>query len=105
VELPLGEPAFDVRYMFASTRHWKRLVNGYSGGAPAEYEQLDQNLQDALSRPDRAWASLAATGATYAIVHEACYTDGRGAATSDWLRSRGAREVASFGADRVLALR
>ena len=105
VELPLGEPAFDVRYMFASTRHWKRLVNGYSGGAPAEYEQLDQNLQDALSRPDRAWASLAATGATYAIVHEAGYTDGRGAAIRDWLRSRGAREVASFGADRVLALR
>src|SRR5205085_2499151 len=33
-ELPLGEPAFDVRYMLYSTRHWRRLVNGYSGRAP-----------------------------------------------------------------------
>src|SRR5262249_53310856 len=25
LELPLGEPAFDVRYMFYSTAHWKKL--------------------------------------------------------------------------------
>jgi hypothetical protein len=114
VELPLGEPAFDVRYMFASTRHWKRLVNGYSGGEPAAYGQLDQELQDALTRPDRAWQSLSATGATHAIVHEASYTDGRGSAMTAWLRSRGAREIAVFpdspgaaspGADRVLVLK
>jgi len=24
LELPLGEPAFDVRYMFYSTTHWRR---------------------------------------------------------------------------------
>ena len=36
--LPLGEPAFDVRYMWYSTLHWRRLVNGYSGGAPLRYE-------------------------------------------------------------------
>ena len=34
-ELPLGEPAFDVRYMYYSTRHWRSLVNGYTGGLPA----------------------------------------------------------------------
>ena len=39
-ELPLGEPAFDVRYMFYSTTHWRRLVNGYSGGEPAAYTFL-----------------------------------------------------------------
>jgi hypothetical protein len=46
VELPLGEPAFDVRYMFYSTLHWKKLVNGYSGGAPMGYEQLTTALED-----------------------------------------------------------
>ena len=46
VELPLGEPAFDVRYMFYSTRHWHRLVNGYRGGVPPSYEQLDEALED-----------------------------------------------------------
>ena len=96
VELPLGEPAFDVRYMFASTRHWKRLVNGYSGGAPADYLRLDQDLQSAVERPDRAWTALTATGATHVIVHEAMYDGGRGAAITEWLRSHGAREVASF---------
>ena len=113
VELPLGEPAFDVRYMFASTRHWKRLVNGYSGGAPADYLRLDQDLQSAVERPDRAWAALAATGATHVVVHEAMYAGDRGAAITAWLRSRGAREVGSFPsaggssttADRVLLLK
>ena len=45
LELPLGEPAFDIRYMFYSTRHWKRLVNGYSGGAPDEYGMLTESLK------------------------------------------------------------
>jgi hypothetical protein len=41
IEFPLGEPAFDIRYMFYSTLHWRRLVNGYSGGAPLQYEIAD----------------------------------------------------------------
>ena len=53
IELPLGEPAFDVRYMFYSTLHWKRLVNGYSGGAPPQYELLTESLKDLATRPDR----------------------------------------------------
>lgn len=103
-ELPLGEPAFDVRYMFASTRHWRRLVNGYSGGAPTDYEALGQDLQAALERPDRAWRSLVATRATYVVVHEEFYANGRGAAVTSWLRSHGTREIAAFGRDRVLVL-
>jgi hypothetical protein len=99
VELPLGEPAFDVRYMIASTRHWKPLVNGYSGGVPAAYGLLTQTLQDFLERGDRAWELLAATGATHAIVHEGSYADGLGDAVTAWLRSHGAREVAAFPAD------
>ena len=104
VELPLGEPAFDVRYMFHSRRHWKPLVNGYSGGRPAEYEVLDHALQDALIRPERAWELLTATRATHAVVHEAFYRDDRGPRISDWLRREGARELTSVGSDRVFVL-
>ena len=108
-ELPLGEPAFDVRYMFASTRHWKRLVNGYSGGVPPDYERLAEALQDVLAphspADDRAWDSLASTGARTVVVHEAFYTSGRGAAMTAWLRLHGAREMAAFGSDRVLDLK
>ena len=101
IELPLGEPAFDIRYMFHSTLHWRRLVNGYSGGAPQQYETLTESLKDFASRPDRAWLAITGSSATHAIVHEASYVNGGGARISAWLRDHGAREIASFGSDRV----
>ena len=104
VELPFGEVAFEVRYMFYSTAHWHRLANGYSGGAPDEYGLLAESLKDALRRPEPAWRALVASGVTHAIVHEAGYADGRGGQVSTWLRAHGAREIASFGDDRVFAL-
>ena len=105
MELPLGEPAFDVRYMFYSTLHWKPLVNGYSGGAPPQYEMLTEALKDLAARPDRAWQAIADSTATHAIVHEASYTNDGGRRLSAWLRIRGAREIAAFGQDHVFALR
>ena len=104
VELPLGEPAFDVRYMFYSTRHAKPLVNGYSGGEPAGYSFLNQTLQDALTRPDRAWEALIASTATHVVVHEAFYAGDRGPRITAWLRSQGASEAGTFGSNRVFAL-
>ena len=104
IELPFGEVAFDVRYMFYSTLHWRPLVNGYSGGAPDDYGVLTERIKDALSDPDPAWQSVLASGATHAIVHEASYANGRGALVSRWLASRGARQVAMFGDDHVFIL-
>lgn len=104
MELPLGEPAFDVRYMFYSMLHWRRLVNGYSGGAPEQYEMLTESLKDLATRPDRAWQAIADSTATHAIVHEASYTDAAGRRLSEWLRTRGAREIATFGSDRVFLI-
>jgi hypothetical protein len=104
VELPFGEVAFEVRYEFYSTNHWRRLLNGYSGGGPVEYGILAEVLKDALSRPERAWQALAGSGATHAIVHEGYYTGDHGPRLSDWLRRSGAREVAAFGSDRVFEL-
>ena len=105
LELPLGEPAFDVRYMFYSTRHWRRLVNGYSGGAPESYEELTNALIDSATQPDRAWRAIAASTATHIVVHENAYASAEGRRLSDWLRSRGAHEAASFDGDRLFALR
>jgi hypothetical protein len=82
--------------MFYSTLHWRRLVNGYSGGAPPAYEVLTESLKDVATRPDRAWQAIADSPATHAIVHEASYAGG-GPRVSAWLRSRGAREIAAFG--------
>ena len=104
IELPLGEPAFDVRYMFYSTLHWRRLVNGYSGGAPPQYEMLTESLRDVATRPDRAWQAIADSTATHAIVHEASYAGDGGPRLSAWFRTRGATEVAAFGGDRVFLI-
>ena len=104
VELPLGEPAFDIRYMFYSTIHWKPLVNGYSGGAPFEYGLLTEWLKDAAALPDGAWDALMASGATHAIVHEGFYSEDIGPHLSDWIRLRGGKEVAWLGADHVFLL-
>ena len=104
IELPLGEPAFDVRYMIQSTQHWRRLVNGYSGGAPASYGLLTESLKDIATRSDHAWQAVAGSTATHAIVHEGSYANGAGARVSAWLESRGAREIAAFGTDRVFTL-
>src|SRR5262249_57401385 len=65
IELPLGEPAFDVRYMFYSTTHWRRLVNGYSGGFPAEYLFFIQSLENNLSPPARAWGAFRSSTPTH----------------------------------------
>ena len=103
-EFPFGEVAFELRYVFYSTTHWRRLVNGYSGGGPAEYDRLAEELGDALGGPDRAWQALVGSGATHAVVHEASYLGGGGRDISAWLRGHGAREIAAFDADRVFDL-
>jgi len=71
-------PAYDRRdwagnaaYMLTSTRHWKPLVNGYSGFMPASYERLQLSLaafpgHDALETMHR-------RGITHAVVHEAAF--------------------------------
>ena len=104
IELPLGEPAFDVRYMWYSTLHWKRLVNGYSGGAPLHYEFLREALKDLATRPDRAWQAIADSTATHAVVHEGAYADERGRLFGDFFLAHGASAVAVFGTDRVFQL-
>ncbi len=104
LELPLGEPAFDIRYMFYSTRHWKPLVNGYSGGEPPDYELLDTRLQDITTRPDRAWQALLDSRATHVIVHEALFVRDEGPSLTAWIAARGGREVARFGGDAVVEL-
>ena len=104
LELPFGEVAFEVRYVFYSALHRRPLVNGYSGGAPAEYGLLSEALKELFHDPDRAWAALASSGATHVVVHEASYLGGDGAVVTSWVRRHGARDLASFGGDRVFKL-
>jgi hypothetical protein len=105
LELPFGEVAFDVRYMFYSTVHWRALVNGYSGGAPGEYSLWTEQLAGAIEAPDAAWRAVLASGATQIVVHEGSYAGDQGRQISDFVRAHGSQELAAFGSDRVFTVR
>ena len=105
IELPFGEIAFETRYMFYSTAHWRRLVNGYSGGGPDEYGLWAERFKDFLIRPDAAWQAVVDSRATHLIVHEGSYAADRGQRISEWAAAHGAREVRIFGSDHLFEIR
>jgi hypothetical protein len=104
IELPFGEIAFETRYMFYSTRHWRHLVNGYSGGGPDDYGLWSERFKDIVSRPDSAWQAVLESHASHIIVHEGSYAGGRGRLISEWAAAHGAQEVGAFESDRIFAV-
>jgi hypothetical protein len=103
-ELPLGQPDFDVRAMYYSTFHWRKLLNGYSGLVPPHYGRLVAALGRVGEQPKEAWAELKASGATLVLVHEGAYLGDEGRRLSAALRDRGARELFRDGTDALLML-
>ncbi|HET9467461.1 MAG TPA: hypothetical protein VFO48_03575, partial [Vicinamibacterales bacterium] len=105
VEFPLGEWAYEVRYVFYSTAHWHPLLNGYSGHFPLSYNMNATHLRHPLDYPDASWDTLMRSGATHAVLHLPYYQDDEGERIGQWLIGRGARLVGEFDGDRVFALR
>lgn len=72
IELPMAS-GFNAVYMFWSTRHWRSLVNGYSGYAPRDFEETVKCLcrfpdEDSIAR-------LQALGVGHVLIHEAYYPE------------------------------
>ena len=105
VEFPLGEWAYELRYVFYSTAHWHPLLNGYSGQFPLSYNMNATHLRHPLDYPDASWDTLMRSGATHAVVHLPYYRDDEGTRIGSWLVERGARQVGDFDGDKVFALR
>ena len=70
--------AFDSRYLYFSTFHWQRLVNGSSGVVPPSYLGFIQNVQ--TFPDDKTIKYLRARGIEYIGVHGAFYSP------EDWRR-------------------
>ena len=70
VELPFYEPRYffvSGSYMLNSTRHWRPILNGYSGFRPASYTDTYNAVQ---SFPDPAsLIALHERGVTHIVVH------------------------------------
>jgi hypothetical protein len=71
-EMPFWWRPIDVprnaNYMLESTRHWKPLLNGYSGFTPASYRQRADILWYFPFR-DASFAELDRAGVSYVVLH------------------------------------
>jgi hypothetical protein len=71
LELPIVAPdiAIEPVYMYFSTFHWNRLLNGYSGFSPRSYQKLREAM--AIFPDPNAIAELERRGLTHIVVHAA----------------------------------
>lgn len=71
-EFPMGNERrgwwYDTRYMYFSTFHWQRLVNGNSGFFPPSYLSLVERIGDAPAT-DAALSALHERGVEYMAIH------------------------------------
>jgi len=105
IELPFGDQAWDLRYVYYAGLHGKRLVNGYSGYFPDGYRARAARLANLWSDRDAAWAAVTTSGATHVLIHRNAYPPPEGDAVVGWARLAGAEPVAWFAdGDVLLAL-
>ena len=97
-------PSWELRYVYYSSVHLHRLVNGYSGGFPDQYVARAASLMRPLAHPDQAWGALASAGVTHVVVHRNGFDDDELGGILGWLEARGARRVGSFGRDELFQL-
>jgi hypothetical protein len=74
-EFPMAQKeeefAIDTRYMYFSTQHWQKMVNGNSGFFPRSYYELIERMRDFPA--DRAVDYLRRRGVTHVALHGAFY--------------------------------
>jgi hypothetical protein len=105
INAPLYRPAYhESIYMIHSTRHWKRLVNGYAGIEPGHYRQMREESRRFPST--ESIARFRQMGVRYVIVHSAGYGPLKWARIERELPRFGAelRQVGVFGGDFVYEL-
>ena len=99
LELPLGDPVYDLRYLFFAARHGRRLINGYGHVIPPGYRALQQVLVNPVLDPDETRKAVAI--ATHVIVHRAAWSEAVGSAVARQLTAMGGTILAQDG-DAVL---
>ena len=102
-EFPFGDPAWEIRYVYYASTHWKPITNGYSGNFPPRYKERVARLQRVKTDPVAAWQSLRDSGTTHVVIHRNAYANPADADTVEaWLKERGASEVERFADGDIL---
>jgi hypothetical protein len=106
-EFPIASPGGfqgNAVYELNSTRHWRPIVNGYSGHVPRSYVEAYEALR-VLPEP-RALAMLRRLGVTHVVIHEAEFVDLKGRAVYDAvLRSDALDTVVASEGIRIMRVR
>lgn len=100
LELPIRDDASEALAMVFGTRHWKPLVNGYSGHFPPTYTWLRQNCCWPMPEGE-ALERLREWGVTHVLVHRHELRRWEKRGLERWARRTGARRVYAAGGDRV----
>jgi hypothetical protein len=95
VEFPFGIKTYELRYMFFSTIHGRRLMNGHGERLPPTYLARERVLTDPLLDPEQSVRALG--GATHVIVHGRAWSDDTGVRIARWLESIGGQAVPTSG--------
>ncbi|HET8647913.1 MAG TPA: hypothetical protein VFO85_20625, partial [Vicinamibacteria bacterium] len=103
-QLPFREMFHEARYMYDSTFHWRRMLNGYSSWTPEAYFDTSFAARDPLRMAPETVQALRAAGATHVVVHETAWFREKGARVSDRLQAAGARPLARAEDAVLLAL-
>jgi hypothetical protein len=102
-EFPFGDPAWEIRYVYYASTHWKPITNGYSGNFPPRYKERVARLQRIKTNPEEAWTSLKDSGSTHVVIHRNAFANAADADTVEaWLKERGASEVERFSDGDIL---
>lgn len=100
LEFPFGDPAWELRYVYYSTVHWKPILNGYSGSFPQHYKYRVARLQRIREDPEAAATELERSGhRLHVIVHEDAMSRDDAVMLRAWLEGHGFREIGRFGND------
>jgi hypothetical protein len=77
IELPFPMPQqwfLNTPYMVNATRHWRPLVNGYSGFRPASYNKIYDTMR--AFPADSSLIALHTLGVTHVVVHQRALSNG-----------------------------
>jgi len=107
LELPMVSTDSEVAAMYRASRHWKPIVNGYSGYMPGDYLDLYHAVRgETFHGPDAGQlARLRGWGVTHLLVRATAFQRPEDRRTLDaWAAANGAALVYEGGGDRVYRL-
>jgi hypothetical protein len=102
LEMPIGDTGWDLRAVYYASVHRLRLVNGYSGGFPDDYQRRATTISYFPNHPGPAWEAILASGATHIVVHEVAYWGDRADRVRAFLLAHGATLEHDFGDGDIL---